>query len=460
MRSFLHSSVTCCVFLLAVCAAAWCADKPTAPELIALAKAHDPTLLARIESTFDAKQLKDGTAWVGRGPEFFFAVEAEATPSLVIDDAAGPVMEALPAGGSGSHIWYASAHIEPVGKLHQYHYIVNGANFGGRLDVPAFGPLSYPEPGIPAGTLSEKFTHTSKIYDGMKSDYWIYVPAKYDPKIPAALMVFQDGLGYTDRNGNNPALNVIDNLIAEKKIPVMICVFINPGDIADSPGTPTYDFVKGYSEKWHRTLQDSMRSTLYDTVSDRYARFLRDEILPEVAAKYNLRTDVYSHAITGASSGGICSFNAAWQMPELFSRVISWIGSFTSIQWKENPANPDGGQDYPEKVLREPKRNLRVWLEDGANDEEIDHFGYHSYGSWPLGNIQMANSLKGMQYDFHLSFGKGTHNSGGGAAEFPAEMIWLWRDYDATKMEQEFTMDPAEKSKPYFRVAAFNRATD
>ena len=157
-----------------------------------------------------------------------------------------------------------------------------------------------------------------------------------------------------------------------------------------------------------------MRSTLYDTVSDRYARFLRDEILPEVAAKYNLRTDAYSHAITGASSGGICSFNAAWQMPDLFSRVISWIGSFTSIQWKENPANPDGGQDYPEKVLREPKRNLRVWLEDGANDEEIDHFGYHSYGSWPLGNIQMANSLKGMQYDFHLSFGKGTHNSEAG----------------------------------------------
>ena len=73
--------------------------------------------------------------------------------------------------------------------------------------------------------------HTSKIYDGMKSEYWIYVPAQYDPKTPAALMVFQDGGGYIDRKGNNPALNVIDNLIAQKKIPVMICVFINPGDI-------------------------------------------------------------------------------------------------------------------------------------------------------------------------------------------------------------------------------------
>ena len=96
--------------------------------------------------------------------------------------------------------------------------------------------------------------------------------------------------------------------------------------------------MKAYSDEWQRTLKDSMRSTLYDTVSDRYARFLRDEVLAEVAAKYNIRKDAYSRAITGLSSGGICSFNAAWQMPDQFSRVISWIGSFTSIQWKEDPA--------------------------------------------------------------------------------------------------------------------------
>ena len=167
-------------------------------------------------------------------------------------------------------------------------------------------------------------------------------------------MVFQDGQWYLDRNGNNLALNVIDNLIAQKKIPVMIAVFINPGDISGSPGTPTFKFVKAYSDKWQRTLKDSMRSTLYDTVSDRYPRFLRDEVLAEVAAKYNIRKDAYSHAITGLSSGGICSFNAAWQMPDQFSRVISWIGSFASIQWKEDPANPDGGQDYPEKFCANP----------------------------------------------------------------------------------------------------------
>ena len=144
-----------------------------------------------------------------------------------------------------SKLWYANAHIEPVARLHQFHYMVGGAKFGGKLDLPAFGPLSYLEPGTPSGKLSDKIVHTSKIYDGMTSEYWIYVPAQYDPKTPAAVMVFQDGGGYTDRNGNNPTLNVIDNLIAQKKIPVMICIFINPGDISGSPGTPTYNFVKG-----------------------------------------------------------------------------------------------------------------------------------------------------------------------------------------------------------------------
>jgi enterochelin esterase-like enzyme len=427
------------------------AEKLGAPELISLAQAHSPELRASIEATFEAKDLKEGTAWVGHGPDFFFAVEAASTPTLMIDDAAGPAMTQLP----GAQLWYSVAHIEPVSHLHEFHYLIDGAKFGGRLDLPAFGPLSYLQPGVPSGKLSEKLSHTSKIYDGMKSEYWIYVPAQYDAKTPAAVMVFQDGGGYINRDGNNPTLNVIDNLIAQKKIPVMICIFINPGDISDSPGTPTYNFVKAYSDKWHRTLKDSMRSTLYDTVSDKYPRFLRDEILAEVGAKYNLRKDGYSHAITGLSSGGICSFNAAWQMPDLFSRVITWIGSFESIQWKEDPAIPDGGQDYSDKVLREPHRNIRVWLQDGSNDLENPN-----YGDWPMANIRMANSLKTREYDFHFSFGKGTHNPGHGAAQFPEEMTWLWRDYDPAKTEQQFMPDPAEKSKPYFRVTITSRDAD
>lgn len=424
------------------------ADKFTAPQLIALANSNSPALLDAINTSMDAKDLRSGTAWLGHGPDFFFATEAPSKPTLIIDDAPGPQMQHV----ANSHLWYAAARIAQLGKLHSFYYLVDEAKFGGLLDLPAFTPDSYQQPGVPSGTLSEKLSHTSKIYDGMKSEYWIYVPAQYDRNTPAALMVFQDGGWYLDRNGKIPVLNVIDNLIAQKKIPVMICVFINPGDIADSPGTPTYKSVKAYSEKWQRTLKDSMRSTLYDTVSDRYPRFLRDEVLADVAAKYNLRKDAYSRAITGLSSGGICSFNAAWQLPDQFSRVISWIGSFAAIQWKEDPTVPDGGQDYPDKILREPRRNLRVWLQDGSGDLEL------RYGSWPLANLRMANALKFQQYDFRFSFGAGTHNPAHGAAEFPAEMIWLWRDYDPSKTEQTYELDPSEKSEPPLRVSIANRA--
>jgi enterochelin esterase-like enzyme len=430
--------------------AAFAAEKMTASELIGLAQAHSASLADGINATFSPKELQEGTAWAGKGHDFFFALQSVAPPTLFIDGAPGPQMQTLSPGG----IWYAVARVEELGVLHSFEYLVSGAKFGGRLDLPAFGPDSYLEANVPSGKLSEKLIHTSKIYDGMKSEYWIYVPAGYDPKVPAALMVFQDGGAYIHRDGNNSALNVIDNLIAQKKIPVMICVFINPGDVTDAPGTPTYRFVQAYAEQWHRTLKDSMRSTEYDTVSDRYARFLRDEVLLEVAAHYNLRKDAYSRAITGMSSGGICSFNTAWQMPDQFGRVISWIGSFTSIQWKEDPAIPDGGQDYPEKILRGPARNLRVWLQDGSNDQENDR-----YGSWPLANIRMANALKLKNYDFHLSFGRGTHNPGHGAAEFPAEMIWLWRDYDPAKTSQAYEMEAAEKAKPLFRVTITSRET-
>ena len=435
---------------LALMGSAFAGQKLSAPQLIDLANSHNAGLRDAVSASFEAKDLKEGTAWAGRGPDFFFAIEAAASPSLIVDDKPAPPMQHL----AGGDLWYAVAHIDPVGRLHSFHYVIQGAKFGGRLDLPAYGPLSYLQPGVPSGTLSQKIAHTSKIYDGMKSEYWIYVPSEYDAKVPAALMVFQDGGWYTDREGNIPVLGAIDNLIAQKKIPVMICVFINPGDISDAPGTPTYTFVKGYGDKWQRTLKDAMRSTLYDTVSDRYARFLRDEVLPEVGAKYNIRKDAYSRAITGLSSGGICSFNAAWQMNDQFSRVVSWIGSFESIQWKEDPSVTDGGQDYPAKILHEPKRNIRVWLQDGSEDLEL------RYGSWALANLRMANALKMKGYDFHFSFGKGTHNPGQGAAEFPEEMIWLWRDYDASKTEQTYEMEPSEAAKPLFRVAVTNRDSD
>jgi enterochelin esterase family protein len=136
-------------------------------------------------------------------------------------------------------------------------------------------------------------------------------------------------------------------------------------------------------------------------------------------------------------------------MPDQFSRVLSRIGSFTSIQW--HPGKLEGGNVYPFKIRKEPKRNIRVWLQDGSGDLENNH------GSWPLQNIAMANSLKMKDYDFHFSWGNGTHSGNGGNAELAEELMWLWRDYDPAKTEQPFLQDPAEKSKPMYRVRALNR---
>lgn len=444
----------CFLLLLFTAGTAFSATKMTAPQLIEIAHTHREQLKDAVLGTFPEKDLKAGTAWIGYGPDTFFALESEVKPFLYIDEKHGPEMKPI----QGTNLWYLSTKIFPVAALHSFHYTIKGSDLGGSLDLPVFGPDSYPQTGVPMGVLSPKMTHVSKIYDGIKSDYWIYVPAQYEPKTPAALMVFQDGGSKIARAGLNPHLTVIDNLIAQKKIPVMILVFINPGTIASTPSTPTYVAAKAYSAKWKRPFPDSLRSILYDTVSDRYARFLRDELLADVEKKYNIRKDAYSRAISGGSSGGICSFNVAWMMPDQFSRVLSLFGSFVSIQWQEGPESGEGGQDYPDKVLRGPKRNIRVWLQDGSHDME-GLINERRFGNWPLANLRMANALKVADYDFHFAFGSGTHNGGQGAAELPAELTWLWRDYDPSKTEQIYEMEPAEKTRPPFRISILNRDT-
>jgi enterochelin esterase family protein len=408
--------------LMPLFAAGAAAQAPDFSELWQLAKSRSPKLREALPAAMGAGNLKKGAAVQAHGPDFLFAIESSAAPALYINDEAGPKMTRL----AGSDLWFATAALK-TGRTHNFHYVIDGRTFGGRNDVAAFGPYSYPKPAVPQGTLHGKFVHTSKIYPDMQSDYWVYVPAQYDPASPAAVMVWQDGEVLANREMPSRAQIVFDNLTHEKKIPVIVHVLISPG----------------------LTGERRMRSIQYDTVNDTFPRFLRDEMLPAVSAKWNLRKDGYSRAIAGDSSGGICAFNAAWHMPGEFSRVLSRIGSFTSIQWQ--PGVVEGGNVYPNKVRKEPKRNIRVWLQDGAGDLENNH------GSWPLQNLQMVNSLKMREYDFHFSWGNGTHSRNGGHAELAEEMIWLWRDYDPAKTSQTYEMDPAEKEKPYWRVKALNR---
>lgn len=406
---FLFAAFTCAAQTSPIAKLTELAGNPASPEFEQALKA-----------ALKPGAIQKGTAVLGEGPNFFFAVEAPSQPELFVDDQR---VAALKKTGS---LWYTTAKLT-TGRSHSFYYMVGGAKFGGQTDVPCYGPYSYEKPGVPHGTLSEKMVFTSHIYEGMESNYWVYVPAQYKPETPAALFVWQDGQGLVQRDGATRSQIVFDNLMAGGKIPVIIQVYIQPGMIG----------------------KKAMRSIEYDSVNDTYPRFLRDEILAEVSKHYNIRKDAYSRAIGGGSSGGICAFNAAWQTNDQFSRVLSRIGSYTSLQW--HPGELDGGNVYPFKIRKEPKRNMRVWLQDGSEDLE------NPFGSWPLQNLQMANSLKFRDYDFHLSFGNGTHNGAHGNSELPEELIWLWRDYDPAKTEQQFTIEDSEKSKPFFRVRPYNR---
>ena len=402
-------------------------------RLLAMARTqpNSPDFRAALIKRLGEAPIKSGEAFDSNGPDFIWAVEAASQPSMILDDQpAGPLRQI-----AGTNLWFHVAQLR-VGTSHRFHYLVNGAKFGGSYDVPAYTPDSYSRPGVPQGKISEKLVHTSKLYGGMETNYWIYVPAQYNPAVPAALMVWQDGERYMTRNVEEscrlcPSLyrlqEVTDNLIHDKKIPVMIHVFVSPGTLNGKP----------------------LRSILYDTVSDKYGQFLLEELLPEVYAKYNIRKDAYSRAIQGQSSGGIAAFTVSFNHPESFSRVYTVVGSFTALQWK--PGEVDGGNIYPFKVRREPKRNLRVWMNDGSEDQEANS------GSWPLQNIQLANSLKLKGYDFHFSFGGGTHHAALAASELPQCLTWLWRDYDPARTEQVFEQSAEEQSKPPFRVRIYNR---
>jgi enterochelin esterase family protein len=316
-----------------------------------------------------------------------------------------------------------------AGFLHQYQFYSAGKPLGARGDAVGYNPDSYPKSGVRHGKLSEQMTITSKIYEGMKANYWVYASAGVDPNVPAALMVWQDGQNLIHELAGIRLITVTDNLVAQGLLPPIVYVMIQPGTSADGR---------------------AMRSFEYDTVSDRYPRFLMEEVLPEVEKIYKLRPDGYSRAIAGESSGGICAFNAAWLMPDKFSRVHSAVGSFTSIQWRSKENN-DGGNVYPFMVRKDPKRNIRVWMSDGSDDLENNH------GSWPMQNIQMANSLKLREYDFHFRFGTAAHGGAQAALDLPESLAWLWRGYDPKKTSEEFQMDPAEKEKPFFRVTITNR---
>ena len=258
------------------------------------------------------------------------------------------------------------------------------------------GPDSEPKPGVPQGTVTKLEWTESKNFPGTTRDYWVYVPAQYDGKTPANVMVWQDGGGAVNPKGALRVPVVMDNLIAAKEMPVTIAIFIDPGKkTGQKPGD-----------------KPSNRSFEYDSVNDTYAKFLLEEILPEVGKKYKLTDDPEGRAIAGGSSGGICAFNVAWQRPGQFRKVFSWIGSFTNIR---------GGNVYPDLVLKAEKKPIRVFLQDGKNDI------VNQFGSWPEANLKMVAALKEKGYDYQFVQGEGGHNPAHAGQILPDVLRWLWK---------------------------------
>ena len=260
------------------------------------------------------------------------------------------------------------------------------------------GPDSMPREGVPAGKIEGPFVWESKIFAGTKREYYLYIPAQYNAAQPAALMVFQDGHQYVSKERDYRTPIVFDNLIHTGDMPVAIGLFINPG----------HRGAKFPESRW----KSNNRSVEYDSLGDDYARFLIDELIPEVAKKYNLTDDREQRAICGVSSGGICAFTAAWEKPDYFSKVLSHIGSFTNIR---------GGHVYPAMIRKTDNKPLRVFLQGGSNDLDNAH------GNWPLANQQMAAALKFKGYDYKFVFGDGGHTHKHGGAILPDSLRWLWR---------------------------------
>jgi len=260
-------------------------------------------------------------------------------------------------------------------------------------------PESERQEGVPKGTIRHE-TWKSKVFEGTIREYWVYVPAQYDGKTPAAVMVFQDGHSYVSEKGWFRVPIVFDNLIAKGEMPVTIGIFLNPGHKSETLPKP------GWEEKNNRSFE-------YDTLSDQYARFLEKEILPEVGRRYNLTKEASGRAICGISSGGICAFTVAWERTDLFSKVLSHVGSFTNIR---------GGDVYPGLIRKTEKKPIRIFLQDGENDLDNLH------GNWPLANKQMAGALKFMKYDYQFVMGDGGHNGKHGGAILPESLRWLWRE--------------------------------
>jgi gluconolactonase len=284
----------------------------------------------------------------------------------------------------------------------------------------ALGPDSQPQAGTPKGTVTKYKLDPGRFYPGTPHNYAVYVPAQYDAAKPAPFMVFLDGSGASGPNVRVPV--VFDNLIAKHDLPPLIGIFVDPGVLPAVSDQAQNRFERVFE---------------YDSLSDRYSRFLLEELIPEVAKKYNLSKDPNDHGLSGVSTGAVGAFMAAWNRPDQFHRVLSFIGTYVAMK---------GADALPALIRKTEPKPIRIFLQDGKNDHVVPNEPYGTFyaGSWPINNQVMFEAFESAGYDVKLEIGDEGHNMKQGAAIMPDALRWLWRGYPSTVVVHE----PAGMSKP------------
>jgi enterochelin esterase-like enzyme len=237
----------------------------------------------------------------------------------------------------------------------------------------------------------------------------VYIPAQYVPGTPAPFIVVQDGY--------NPKYHltipvILDNMIAAKRLPVMIAVLVQHGG-GDGQG--------------------SERGLEYDTVSDVYTKFIETEILPKIAKDYKVTftTDPEGRATMGGSSGAAAAFTMAWFHPELYRRVISYSGTFVNQQYPVNPEILRGAWEYHQTLIpNAPAKPIRLWMEVGSADNgaTAPEEGLHN---WVLANKHMAEVLKAKGYHYRYVFAEQALHTDVNVIynTLPQALEYIWQGY-------------------------------
>jgi enterochelin esterase family protein len=243
----------------------------------------------------------------------------------------------------------------------------------------------------------------------------VYVPAQYKPGSAAPFIVTHDGPGMG--KPDTSLAHILDNLIAQRRVPAMIAIMISNG---------------GGDAQGHE------RGREYDTMSGLYAEFIEHEVLPLVEKNYSVKLtkDPEGRATMGSSSGGSAALAMAWYRPDLYHRVLTTSGTFVNQQWPFNPETPDGAWGFHNKLIPEsPKKPLRIWMAVGDRDSLNPNIMRDGMHDWVEANNRMAIVLRAKGYHYQYLYCLNTGHGVGPARSqiLPHALEWLWKGYPISK---------------------------